>query len=237
MSINPKRCFFHSIEPIRKKNVKWNVLEGQLARLDIMLKSGYLFPGNQLKKVIPDTYEEFDRCSGSDSVYLAQHHNTELPSYGGSFFHGEFSAFLEHIASRPSWVFDEWIVNNKKIEVRSHMLSEEVCIQEPIHLKDAIAIMLPYETPATYIRKILLHYELYEKEFLSLNEDKIEYILQNKEICIKESYQKINQYRELLQFHAYDIPLVDEFGELLNEDKELPCIKNGEEAIKILMKK
>lgn len=235
--INLRRCFFHSIVPIKKENEVFNIEENQLDRLRIMLQNRYLVPGNMLKDIIPEEYGSLYRTSISDSVYLAQHRLTELPSYGGSFFGGEFSAYDEHIVANPSWVFDEHIVEGKKINDRAHFLSEEVCVQEPLDLYSAIAIMLPYETPATFVSKLLMYKDcsfVFEAGFYN---EKLEKILRDRKKLIDEIYLKINRYKELLDRFGYEIPCINYLGMELDREKEFLFIEKNEEEARRLVRK
>lgn len=235
MAINLRRCFFHSIVPICKRNTFLSLEDKQLIRLKLMIDSGYIYPGNMLKDVIPTEYDSFYR-SGSDSVFLAQHTMTELPSYGGSFFNGEFSAYLEHIIGNPSWVFGENIVNGKRIYDRPHSLSEEVCVQEPIDLHEAIAIMLPYKTPATDIFSFLQY-----KEFQIFDDDdydeEMKDILKNVDERLVIAYDKIKRWKDVLTDRGYFIPCINQFGMELDIDKEKEYILEKKENVKKLLKK
>lgn len=234
MEINLRRCYFHSIVPLRRKNTLFNFEESQFERLRLMLKSGYIYPGNKLGDIITEEFDDFYGY-GNDSVFLAQHVMSELSCYGGSFHNGEFSAYLEHIVANPSWVFSEHIVEGLRIENRNHMLSEEVCVQEPIDLHEAIAIMLPYETPSTKIRRFLQYQEY--KMFEDTYKDEISYLLSNMDELLKEVYLHIRKWQEELKSAGYDIPCINKFGMELGVDKEKNYILENEESIKKLMKK
>lgn len=235
MTINLRRCFFHSIVPIRKKNALLSLEDRQFIRLKLMLDSGYIYPGNMLKDVFTSEYD-FLYKSDSDSVFLAQHSMTELPSYGGSFFNGEFSAYLEHIIGNPSWVFDENIVNGKMICDRAHSLSEEVCVQEPICLCEAIAIMLPYRTPATDIFSFLQY-----KEFQIFHDDdyddEMKDLLNDVDERLVLVYDKIKRWKDVLADRGYYIPCINHFGRELDIDKEKEYILENEENVRKLLKK
>ncbi len=235
MKINLRRCFFHSIVPLSRKNHLFNLEDARMERLKLMLKSGYIYPGNMLKDIFKDEYDTFYDYS-CDSVFLAQHSMTELPSYGGSFFNGEFSAYLEHISSNPAWVFDEEIVKGKRIMDRAHSLSEEVCVQEPIDLHDAIAIMLPYDTPATKIENFLQY-----KDFIRFDDDyydnEIKQLLNDKDKMLLSIYKKINRWRKELDNCGYNIPCINRFGTELDLIKEILYISEKEGEVRKLLKK
>lgn len=250
MDINVKRCYFHSIQPLGNYKVKRDFTDMQIARLDVMLNFGYLVPRYELNDILPEEYKEelylpVPKVYGNDSVYLAQHIQTELKSVGGSTFNGEFSAYSHHIQNSPSLVFDEHIVDNKKIEKRNHSLSEEVCVQERIPLKDLIAISLPYTTPASTIATFLFCNEIRNSyfendiEFLCSiqKEEAIEVmkILENPEAAIKPCFNIIQKFRDCLKSHRFDIPCIDLDGNTLNEDKEITYIKkNTEKVLKLI---
>lgn len=232
MEINLRRCYFHSIVPLRRKNVVFNFEEGQFDRLKLMLESGHIYPGGELGNILTNEYDSF--YSSSDSVFLAQHINTELPCYGGSFYDGEFSAYLEHIAWNPSWVFSEYVVNGKRIENRSHMLSEEVCIQGSIDLHEAIALMLPYETPAITIGRFLKYYDL---NIFDDDKDKLDEVLKKREELWKVVYLKINRWKSELLNNGYNIPCINMFGGEYDLDKEREYLLEKEEVVKRLIRK
>lgn len=252
MDINVKRCHFHSIQPLESYKVKRGFIDMQIARLDVMLDFGYLVPKYELNDILPEEYKEklyfpIPKVYGNDSVYLAQHIQTELKSVGGSTFNGEFSAYSYHIQGTPSLVFDEHIVDNKKIEKRNHSLSEEVCIQERIPLKDLIAISLPYPTPANTVASFLFWnerrniYFIEEDElFSSLQKEEaieVEKILENPEEKIKKAFAPIQKFRDCLEKHQTNIPCIDLDGDILNEDKELSYIEQNTERAFSLIKK
>ena len=234
MKINLRRCFFHSIAPIYRKNIVTNVEEGRIDRLKIMLKSGYIFPGKMLDSIMPSDFDSYS--SKGNCVFLAQHSNTELPSYGGSFYNGEFSAFSEHIVGNPAWVFDENIVNDKTILECAHFLSEEICVKEPINLHDAVAVMLPYEAPSTTITRFLMY-----KEFQIFDDDyydkEVKQILDNRDECLKSVYLKVDRWRSVLTNGGYYIPCINPLGMELDLNKELSFISENEEVVRKLLKK
>ncbi len=251
MDINVKRCYFHSIQPLGNYKVKRELIDMQIARLDVMLDFGYLVPGYELNDILPDEYQEelyrpIFKMHGNDSVYLAQHIQTELKSVGGSTFNGEFSAYFEHIEHSPSLVFDEHIVDNKKIENRNHSLSEEVCIQERVPLKDIIAISLPYHTPASTIATFIFCCEIgskYNNELFDFFHPQpeevieVEKILENPEEEIEKPFSFIQKFRDCLERHQCSIPCIDLHGNILNEEKELSYIKQNTEKVLSLIKK
>lgn len=252
MDINVKRCYFHSIQPLGNYKVKRELIDMQIARLDVMLNFGYLVPGYELNDILPEEYQEklyfpIPKMDGNDSVYLAQHIQTELKSVGGSTFNGEFSAYFEHIEHSPSLVFDEHIVDNKKIEKRSHSLSEEVCIQERVPLKDIIAISLPYHTPASTIATFLFWNEVKSRYFENENEFfsslekeeaiEAENVLKNPEEKIEKTFSLVQKFRDCLERHQCSIPCIDLHGNILSEEKELSYInQNTEKALNLIKK-
>ena len=206
MTINVRRCYFHSIQPLINYKLRKDQLDEIIARLDFMLDYGYLVPGCELYDILPEEYKENADVFGDDSVYLAQHIQTELGSIGGSYTNGEFSAYAHHIVSTPSLVFDEHVTDHKKIEVRSHSLSEEVCIQGRISLKELVALALPYKTPLDDITTFITWLEddffrLDNDLFVSVIRDykeKVEYILNNPEQAVTKSYENINRFQDCL---------------------------------------
>lgn len=254
MKINVNRCYFHGIQPLINYKIKKTLcdyskeelLDAIITRLDMMLDYGYLVPGNELESILPDEYKENAPISicGDDSVYLAQTLQTELPSVGGSYFDGEFSAYFHHIEYSPSLVFSEHVIENKKIEERYHSLSEEICIQDRIPLtEDLIAIQLPYETPLSKIQDFLFYSEQERLSlsdvFISISKSMTEDIRTNldKQENIEKAYEDIQKFYNCLKKHHLDIPCINRNGNVFNKDKEYEYIEKNKEKILKLVKK
>lgn len=243
MLIDVKRCYFHSIQPLINFKNRKEIIEEIIDRLNLMLDYGYLVPGCELNDILPTEYQIPANASfcNDDSVYLAQHILTKLAPIGGSYFNGEFSAYLEHISASPSLVFSEFVTDNKKIEKRSHALSEEVCIQQRIPLNELIALALPYQTP---LERLSYFISLYEEDdfFYSIMEDFlpssrkeltpiVKNILNNPELEIEKQYAIIQKFKDCLISHNYNIPLIRYDGSEFIKEKEYVFIENNKEKI------
>lgn len=238
MNINVKRCYFHSIQPLIREDKKEDIDE-QIDRLNCMLDYGYIVPECELYDVFKEEYKNLPN-NGDDSVYLAQHILTELNSVGGSFFNGEFSAYFEHIRYSPSLVFDEHIIDGKRIDNHYHFLSEEVCIQERIPLKDVIAIALPYRTPLERINSFINHCE--EEDQLSIEEcfsisvrrelaEEVMSILNEKEVEIDKQYERVQKFEKCLEKHQLSIPCIRYDGSFFNKEEEYDFIKKNKAKV------
>ncbi len=246
MVINVKRCYFHSIQPLINYNARKEYLEEQLARLNFMLDYGYLVPGREINDILPEEYQEKTALAlcGHDSVYLAQHPQTELPSVGGSYFNGEFSAYFEHISGYPSLVFNEFVIENKQIEFRGHSLSEEVCIQDRISLEELIALALPYPTPLSKISNFISSYEEAEEfgfydflvSFLKEDVQETMRIITSPRNSIEESYKIIKKFEDCLKVHQKEIPCIHQDGSKFNKQEELEYVRENSEKVLRMIK-
>lgn len=250
MKINVDRCYFHSIQPLlnyKLKNKyygnKKNWQKGVLARLDFMLSYGYLVPGKDLRSILPEEYKEEAPHSfyGDDSVYLAQTTQTELPSVGGSYFDGEFSAYCWHISNSHALVFGENVIENKKIEMRNHSLSEEVCIQDKVSLADLVALQLPYETPLSTIKRFITCCEedffAFDNIFLPISQglaSKAKKSIEDTE-AIEKIYAEIQMFEDCLRSHQKAIPCIHQDGSIYNKQEEYEYLEaNREKALKLI---
>lgn len=248
MAINVKRCYFHSIQPLISYESNKTYLEEIIDRLNLMLEIGYLVPKKELYDILPQKYRGPAILYQGDSVFLAQHILTELNPIGGSYQNGEFSAYLEHISGSPALVFGEDVTKNKKIENRNHPLSEEVCIQDRISLKELIAISLPYETPLNEIKEIFSWFEeekekekYYPTDFLVTIRDeyqkKLEKILKEANQMIEEKYEIVKMFQDCLEKHKMEIPCIRDDGTIFNKEEEYQFMKENKEKILKLSKK
>jgi len=242
MKIKIERCYFHSIGRLRHDDIRKDDITERVDRLNFMLDYGYLVPSNELMKIIPDGYKKLNApLCGDDCIYLAEHPRSPLKSYGNSFHGGEFSAYLEHIIGRPSLVFNEHVVENRKIKDKIHFLSEEVCVQERIPLQEAIAIALPYDTSIRRISHIITDceendflFEFYKEEL----EQSMKKAMPERE-KIKEMYDKIEKFRDIIRKHQLEIPCIDYSGiPYDNIESEFELIqKNNERVAKLVKRK
>lgn len=253
MKINIDRCYFHSIQPLINYKLKrclidhnkeeW--LDAIVARLDFMLDCGYLVPGNELRDILPEEYKDNAMLPrfGDDSVYLAQTHQTELPSVGGSYFDGEFSAYSWHISNAHALVLSENVTKDKRIEMRNHSLSEEVCIQEKVSLKDLVAIQLPYDTPLSNVKHFISHCEedlfAFDKLFIPITHNLASKAKKSIEDSnsIEKVYSKIQKFYDCLERHQKDIPCMHQDGSIYNKQQEYDYLEANREKALTLIKK
>lgn len=245
MNINIKRCYFHSIQPLYRKGVIKKDVDRRIDRLNCMLDYGYIVPSCELHNVLPDE-PKMPSNNRYDSVYLAQHMLTELGPVGGSFINGEFSAFIEHIRNSPALVFNEYIIDGKKIDERIHFLSEEVCIQEKIPIKDIIAIYLPYSTPLEKINSFIncckeeSFYPLDECFSVSIRDElasEILKLLMDEEVEIEKQYKLVKKFEECLENHQLAVPCIRYDGSNFNKEEEYEFIdKNKAKVLKLIEK-
>lgn len=247
MVINVKRCYFHCVQPLINYKLRKSHIDEVIARLDFMLGYGYLVPGRELCVILPEEYQEGNDSSffNEDSVYLAQHRLTELESIGGSYINGEFSAYSHHIESNVALVFDEHVTEYKKIENRAHSLSEEVCIQQRISLKELIALVLPYKTPLddmiTFINWIeddlyQLDRELF-KSVIRRYKTKVENILNDPMKAVSESYENIKKFQDCLVNHQVELPCIRHSGVMFDQKEDYQFVKENENKIVQYIKK
>ena len=176
-----------------------------------------------------------DKC-----VYLAEHIQSELAPVGLSYKNWTFSAFLDVIIFSPSIVFDEHIVENKKISKEMPAQSEEIRIEEKIPLQEMIALALPYETPIKYIKDFLLNDEEEKKSTYFSNETREEQkalaqylskLLKNKREIVEKGYEEVRMFEEVLEKHKKNIPCIRYDGTRYDIKKEYEFIDEKEEKV------
>jgi len=238
--ININKSYFHSLTPLygtSKKNK--STLESTLARLSLILESGYLYPGIKLAKLFKDKYPEYQFTSQYNCIYLAQSPNTELPSLGNSFRNGEFSAFLEHIQGNPSLVFEEEVTKDKNVKAIDHFLSEEICIQDKISIEEIIAIALPYKTP---IDEVSYFIDFFESDNVFIDElkdkliSRILLLLNSKKGKISSSYETISKWQTILDRYNLKVPLIRYNGTVFCRSEELLYLNEHEDKVKEIIK-
>ena len=247
MTINVKRCYFHSIQPLVNYKVRQDRIKEIIARLDFMLEYGYLVPGCELQEILPEEYKEnamLPIC-GDDSVYLALHPRTELNLLGGSYLNGEFSAYFHHISGSSALVFDEHVTDNKRIKDRTHSLSEEVCIQDRVSLDNLVAVALPFYTPLSITKNFISYYDEsnfaytfdVEKSIMRDYVSKSKKIVENPKQEIERGYEIVNEFESCLEKYNRDIPCIRHDGTILDKNEEYKYIAENKKKVLTLIKK
>lgn len=218
-------CYFHAITPLHRNYQYLNYQDALRLRLEYILRTKALVPGNDLCLTLPNSFSN-EYFSSHCSVFLAQSLTTKLPSIGGSYHNGNFSAFSEHIAGKPSLLFHHSVAENLQVHQKRHSLSEEVCIEENVPLTYAIGIALPYATPLSFL--IDLENKLqnsFLQQYLFFSAQRYRYELQkimiNPKRAILASYEEVLKYQALLQKYQYNIPCINYQNYFYHYEEEL----------------
>ena len=141
---------FHAIEPVEYPKINRKSYE----KLHCFLETGYIYPGNQVKKNIPKKYQDAVYVSKSPYVFLALTENNNFPPDIAS-RGGEFSAFSEEIEGKLAFMFDEDILKNNKVVSFTSILSNEVHLSSKVPLsmlREQISSIL--NNPNSYLAKV-----------------------------------------------------------------------------------
>lgn len=234
---------FHAIEPVEHPKINRKSYE----KLHCFLETGYIYPGNQVKKNIPKKYQDAVYVSKSPYVFLALTENNNFPPDIAS-RGGEFSAFSEEIEGRLAFMFDEDILKNNEVVSFTSILSNEVHLASKVPLSMAKAIYCPKNSFAYFIdsyREVLEESSSFSSSFFQeltrerkqeLREQ-ISSILNNPNSYLAKVYEPLDEIREILAKYDFSLPLVSRTGYILDKEKESTYIENHYEEVKELIKK
>lgn len=234
---------FHAIEPVEYPKINRESYE----KLHCFLETGYIYPGNQVKKNIPKKYQDTVYVSKSPYVFLALTENNNFPPDIAS-RGGEFSAFSEEIEGRLAFMFDEDILKNNEVVSFTSILSNEVHLTSKVSLTMAKAIYCPRDS---FVYLIDSYRELLEERdsfsssiFKELTRERkqelreqISSILNNPNSYLAKVYEPLDEIREILAKYEFSLPLVSRTGYILDKEKESTYIENHYKEVKELIKK
>lgn len=234
---------FHAIEPVEYPKVNRQSYE----KLHCFLETGYIYPGNQVKKNIPKKYQNTVYGSNSPYVFLALTENNvlnpDIASRGG-----EFSAFSEEIEGKLAFMFDEDILKNNEVIFYTSILSNEVHLSSKVPLSMAKAIYCPKNSFAYFIdsyREVLEESSSFSSSFFQeltrerkqeLREQ-ISSILNNPNSYLTKVYEPLDEIREIFATYDFSLPLVSRTGYILDKDQEKSYIEDHYDEVKELIKK
>ncbi len=234
---------FHAIEPVEYPKVNRQSYE----KLHCFLETGYIYPGNQVKKNIPKKYQNTVYGSNSPYVFLALTENNalnpDIASRGG-----EFSAFSEEIEGKLAFMFDEDILKNNEVIFYTSILSNEVHLSSKVPLSMAKAIYCPKNSFAYFIdsyREVLEESSSFSSSFFQeltrerkqeLREQ-ISSILNNPNSYLTKVYEPLDEIREIFATYDFSLPLVSRTGYILEKDQEKSYIEDHYDEVKELIKK
>ena len=234
---------FHAIEPVEYPKVNRQSYE----KLHCFLETGYIYPGNQVKKNIPKKYQNTVYGSNSPYVFLALTENNalnpDIASRGG-----EFSAFSEEIEGKLAFMFDEDILKNNEVIFYTSILSNEVHLSSKVPLSMAKAIYCPKNSFAYFIdsyREVLEESSSFSSSFFQeltrerkqeLREQ-ISSILNNPNSYLTKVYEPLDEIREIFATYDFSLPLVSRTGYILEKDQEKSYMEDHYDEAKELIKK
>lgn len=230
---------FHAIEPIYKKTIEGVSYE----HLKCFLETKYIYPGKEVKKHLPPKYQKKGYGGIGSHVYFALTENNLLPKTITNRF-GEFSAFSEEIIGRLAFMFDDNILQGQEIAFLSSVLSNEVLLCSRVPISMAKALYFPREFPLDFVERYqenLLEksppfYDIYLSENEKLRQ-KISVILEDPISYLNTQYQSVEEIREILLEYQLPLPIVSEYGRILNKKEETEFFVNHYEKVKSLIKK
>ena len=230
---------YHTIEPI-----DYSKEDSLYERLELFLKTGYIYPGTELNDNLPLKYK--GKLFGCDPyVFFALTDNHLLPKNITNIY-GEESAFMSQIEGNLAFMFDEEIIKKFKIINLPGWLYNEVIINSKVPIKMVKAMYYPKESTIELMEKYKTNKETLEqyrciKKYLIEENKRITYklslALENPETYMDDFYKKVDRIKEILNTFGYNIPIVTSSGYILDKQEETKFINDNYDEVKLLIKK
>lgn len=233
---------YHAIEPI-----DYSKEDSLYERLELFLKTGYIFKGVELAEKIPLEYR--NKVFGCDPyVYFALTVDNMLPKNITSPY-GEDSAFMYHIESNLAFMFDDTIIKKFEIINLPSWICYEVVITSSVPLTMVKALYYPEKNILDLIElyktntndEYMLREASYLKEVFGKENEKIKekllLVLENPKKYLDGYYNKVEKIKEILNAYDYDIPIVSPSGYVLDKQEETKYINDNYDEVKQLIKK
>lgn len=232
---------YHAIEPI-----DYSKEDSLYERLELFLKTGYIFKGVELAEKLPLEYR--NKVLGCDSyVYFALTVDNMLPKNITNPY-GEDSAFMYHIESNLAFMFDDTVIRKFEIINLPGWICYEVVITSSVPLTMAKALYYPEKNILDLIElyktntndEYMLSEDSYLREaFEKKNEkikEKLSLVLENPEKYMDDFYKKVDRIKEILNAFGYNIPIVSPSGYILDKKEETKFINDNYDEVKLLIK-